>query len=52
MDAYPARYNERDGLDSCSCDLVRTRDLTLGYIKRTARKEAHASLRIARLVLC
>jgi hypothetical protein len=51
MHAYPAGNNEGNGLDGCPCDLVRTRDLAFGDIKRTTGKEAHASLGIGRLVL-
>lgn len=43
--------NECNRLHSAARKLVRTRNFALGDIKRTTRQEAHAALRVRRLVL-
>ena len=46
-----ARNNEGNGFYRRCGELVGTRDLALGDVKRASGKEAHASLGVGRLVL-
>ena len=49
---YFSGDDEGNGLDRGRGDLVSTRDLAVGDGEAAAGKEAHAALRVGRLVLC
>lgn len=50
--AYFSGNDEPDGLDGVCGDFERACDLAVGHTEAAAREEAHAALRVGRLVLC